>query len=181
MKPLPLDFAPRSVQRTLHATPLVWWFLLAAGLLLCLSAAFAITRLSDQQKQFQHQQRLQQEKHASAPAASKQAVIAPAQATAVNNAVMQLNLPWRDLHEAIEQGTPKDVALLSLDPDPATRSLRIIAETRSSDAMLAYVEKLKQQPFFVSAVLVKHEVNEQDPNQALRFQVDAQWTNRRQP
>ncbi len=181
MKPLPLDFAPNSLQRTLHSTPLGWWFLLVAGLLLCLSAGVAITRLSDQQKQFQHQQRLQEEKRTAAPAVNGQAAIPAAQATAVNSAIMQLNLPWRDLHEAIEQGTPADVALLSLDPDPATRSLRIVAETRSSEAMLAYVEKLKQQPLFVSAVLVKHEVNEQDPNRALRFQVDAQWTNRRQP
>ncbi len=83
--------------------------------------------------------------------------------------------------EAIEQGTPATIALLSLDPDPATRTLRIVAEARTSDAMLGFVELLKQQPFFSSAVLVKHEVSDQDPNQPLRFQVDVQWTNRRMP
>ena len=29
--------------------------------------------------------------------------------------------------------------------------------------------------FFASVVLIKHEVNEQDPNKPLRFQFEAQW------
>lgn len=181
MKPLQLDFAPASVRRTLHTTPAAWWWLLLAAVLLCVSAGLAIARLSQQQRQLQAQQRLQDERRAAAPVQAAQAAIAPDQASAVNGAVMQLNLPWRDLHEAIEQGTPATIALLSLDPDPATRTLRIGAEARNSDAMLGFVEMLKQQPFFTSAVLVKHEVSEQDPNQALRFQVDVQWTSRRMP
>jgi Tfp pilus assembly protein PilN len=181
MKPLQLDFAPASVRRTLHTTALGWWLLLAASFVLCLSAGLAIAKLSHQQQQRQSQQRLQDEKRAAAPLKAAQAAIAPAQAIAVNGAIMQLNLPWRDLHEAIEQGTPGTIALLSLDPDPAARTLRIVAEARNSDAMLGYVELLKQQPFFTSAVLVKHEVSEQDPNQPLRFQIDVQWANRRMP
>jgi Tfp pilus assembly protein PilN len=181
MKPLQLDFAPPSVRRTLHTTPAAWWLLLAAAILLCVSAGLAFAKLSHQQRQQEAQQRLQEQRRAAAPVQAPQAAIPQAQATAVNNAVMQLNLPWRDLHEAIEQGTPATVALLSLDPDPAARTLRIVAEARNSDAMLGFVEMLKQQPFFTSAALVKHEVSEQDPNQALRFQVDVQWTNRRMP
>ncbi len=181
MKPLQLDFAPSSARRLLHATPAAWWLLLAASIVLCLSAGLAIARLSQQHKQLQSQQRLQEERRAAAPVQAAQPAIAPAQATAVNGAVMQLNLPWRDLHEAIEQGTPATIALLSLDPDPATRTLRIVGEARNSDAMLGYVELLKQQAFFASAALVKHEVSEQDPNQPLRFQIDVQWSTRRMP
>ncbi len=181
MKPLSLDFAPAGLRRALHTTPAVWWLLLVAGIVLCVSGGLAYARLSQQQQQLQTQQRLQDERRAQAPVKAAQAAIPPDQATAVNGAVMQLNLPWRDLHEAIEQGTPATIALLSLDPDPAARTLRIVAEARNSDAMLGFVEMLKQQPFFTSAVLVKHEVNEQDPNQSLRFQVDVAWTNRRMP
>jgi Tfp pilus assembly protein PilN len=181
MKPLQLDFAPQGLRRTLHTTPAAWWLLLVAGAVLCVSAGLAFAKLSHQQRQLQTQQRLQDERLARAPVQAAQAAIALTQATAVNSAVMQLNLPWRDLHEAIEQGTPATVALLSLDPDPTARTLRIVAEARSTDAMLGFVEMLKQQPFFTSAVLVKHEVNEQDPNHALRFQVDVQWTSRRMP
>jgi Tfp pilus assembly protein PilN len=181
MKPLQLDFAPASMRRTLHKTHSGWWALALIGLLLCLSAAFAIARLSNQQRQDHAQRRLQDLQRASAPVAASRSAIAPDQATAVNAAVMQLNLPWRDLHEAVEQGTPATIALLSLDPDPAKRTLRILAEARDSAAMLAYVEQLKQQPFFVGAVLVKHEVAEQDPARPLRFQIDVQWTGRRMP
>lgn len=181
MKPILINFAPASMQRTLHATPAGWWVLALAGALLCLSAGVAITRLSTQQRTIQAQQRLQEERRAAAPAQAARPAIAQDQATAVNAAIMRLNLPWRDLHEAVEQGTPATIALLSLDPDPQARTLRIVAEARNSDAMLAYVEQLKQQPFFVGAVLVKHEVNEQDPNHVLRFQVDVQWTGRRMP
>jgi Tfp pilus assembly protein PilN len=181
MKPLQLDFAPPGLRRTLHTTPAAWWLLLVASVVLCVSAGLAFARLSHQTQQLHMQQRLQDERRAQAPVQAAQAAIPAAQATAVNSAVMQLNLPWRDLNEAIEQGTPATIALLSLDPDPTARTLRIVAEARTSDAMLGFVEMLKQQPFFTSAVLVKHEVNEQDPNQALRFQVDVQWTNRRMP
>lgn len=181
MKPLHINFAPASMHRTLHATPAGWWLLALVGLLLCVSAGIAIAKLSTQQRTLQAQQRLQEQRRAAAPAQAARPAIAQEQASAVNAAIMRLNLPWRDLHEAVEQGTPSTIALLSLDPDPQARTLRIMAEARNSDAMLAYVEQLKQQPFFVSAVLVKHEFNEQDPNQVLRFQVDVQWTGRRMP
>ncbi len=181
MKPLHIDFAAPSLRRALHTAPAGWWWLALAGVLLCVSAGLAFVKLSQQQQQLQAQQRLQEQRRAQVPVKAAQAAIPLDQATAVNNAVLQLNLPWRDLHEAIEQGTPATIALLSLDPDPATRTLRIVAEARNSDAMLGFVEMLKQQPFFTSAVLVKHEVSEQDPSQPLRFQVDVAWTNRRMP
>jgi Tfp pilus assembly protein PilN len=41
--------------------------------------------------------------------------------------------------------------------------------------MLAYVRQLGQQDWFSAVALVRHEINEQDPNRPIRFQVDAAW------
>ena len=105
----------------------------------------------------------------------KKAPIAEAQATAVNAAVAQLNIPWRDLLDAVESATPKDVALLSLEPDAHKDILRGVAEAKTSDDMLSYIEQLKKPGFFDIVVLTKHEINEQDPNKPLRFQFEAHW------
>ena len=103
-------------------------------------------------------------------------VIPDAQATAVNAATAQLNLPWRDLLDAIEAATPAHIALLALEPDAKKSSLRGTAEAKSHDTMIAYIEELKKQGFLGLVALSRHETNEQDQNKPLRFQFEAQWT-----
>ncbi len=110
------------------------------------------------------------------PVALAQPRIPEAQAAAVNAAVLQLNLPWRALHDAIGEATPATIGLLALEPDPRKRSIRITAEAKSSDDMIAYVELLKRQELFAGVTLARHEINEQDPNRPIRFQLDAEWS-----
>jgi Tfp pilus assembly protein PilN len=98
-----------------------------------------------------------------------------AQAAAVNAAVLQLNLPWRALHDAVQAGTPANIALLAMEPDARKNSVRITAEAKSSDDMIAYVEQLQKGDWFSAVLLSRHEINEQDPNRPIRFQLDAQW------
>jgi Tfp pilus assembly protein PilN len=98
-----------------------------------------------------------------------------AQAAAVNAAVLQLNLPWRALHDALQAATPANIALLALEPDAKKSSLRITAEAKSSDDMIAYVEQLQKADWFTTVALTRHEINEQDPNRPIRFQIDALW------
>ena len=57
----------------------------------------------------------------------------------------------------------------------ARRSLRITAEAKDSDDMIAYVEQLQSRNWFGAVELVRHEINEQDPNRPIRFQIDAAW------
>ncbi|UUZ49987.1 hypothetical protein LP420_07885 [Massilia sp. B-10] len=61
---------------------------------------------------------------------------------------MQLNLPWRALHDAIGAATPPEIAMLALEPDARKRTMKITAEAKSSDAMIGYVEELKKQELF---------------------------------
>jgi Tfp pilus assembly protein PilN len=109
------------------------------------------------------------------PAAMRQPPVPQAQADAVNAAILQLNLPWRALRDALQAATPPSVALLALEPDARKHTLRITAEVRGSDEMIGYVEQLQHQDWFVSVTLARHEINDQDPNHPIRFQVDAQW------
>ncbi|KAB8046963.1 hypothetical protein GCN74_28320, partial [Janthinobacterium sp. FT14W] len=113
---------------------------------------------------------------AQGPAPAPQAPIAPAQAAAVNTAILQLNLPWRDVQDALASATPPGIALLALEPDARKRVLKITAETTGSDAMVAYIAQLKQQELFGARVqLLRHEINALDPNKPLRFQLEAHW------
>ncbi|MYM41685.1 hypothetical protein [Duganella qianjiadongensis] len=178
MKALNIDFAPASVRRTLfHTHPAVW--LLAAGAaLLCASAALAGWQMSKQQQA--RAAELEQIRQRAAalmqrPREVTQVSIAPAQAQFVNGAIGQLNLPWRELQDAVAAATPRQIALLALEPEPRKQLLKLTAEARSADDMVTYVAQLKQQELFASVTLLLHEINEQDPNRPLRFQVEAIW------
>ena len=181
MKSMHIDFAPRSLRRTVyHLHPAV----LAAGvagLLLCAGAALTGWKLVEQQREREHELRHRQERAAvlsAAPKAVSKTAIPEAQAASVNGAIMQLNLPWRALQDAVASATPRTVALVALEPDPRKKTLKITAETKTSDDMVSYVEELKQQELFSSVVLTRHEINEQDANRPLRFQLEAVWVAR---
>lgn len=179
MKRLPIDFAPPSVQRTLYRTGMGAWLLVFVALLLWLGAAFLGWRLLVQQ-QADEARLAAAATRARAPVvvavASAQPKISEVQAAAVNAAVMQLNLPWRALHDAIGAATPPTIAMLALEPDARKRSMKITAEAKTSDAMIAYVEELKRQELFAGVVLTRHEINDQDANRPIRFQIEAEWT-----
>lgn len=178
MKAIRIDFAPSSWRRTLYRAGPLAWSMALVGVLLCAAGATLGWRL------------LQQQRHDSAELAaaltrSKAPVSVPvavrpripdAQAASVNAAVMQLNLPWRALHDAIGEATPASIALLALEPDARKRSIRLTAEAKTSDEMIAYVEQLKRQEMFTAVTLTRHEINEQDPNRPIRFQLDAEWS-----
>ena len=178
MKPLRIDFAAPGWRGGLfHLHPA----LLAAavlGLLLCLGAAFAAWQLVSGQRGHAAQARHEQERQAylarAIPALPK-ILILPAQAAAVNRAILHLNLPWRELKDAVAAATPATVALLALEPDPKKHLLKLTAEAETSDDMIAYIQELKAQEFFSDVLLTRHEINAEGTHQPIRFQIEAQW------
>jgi len=179
MKRVQIDFAPRSLRRTLLRTPPRSAGYLAAVAALCFTTVMTFSRYQEDQAELAALQgALAARNHAARPlpvAATPKAAVPEAQARAVNDAVMRLNLPWRDVFEAVRAATPNSVALLALEPDAKRRTLRITAEARSSDDMLAYVARMQEQSWFGTVSLTRHEIAEQDPNRPLRFQLTAQW------
>lgn len=177
MKRVRIDFAPSGLRRTLLRAPLAARVAAIAALALC---AFALVQVLDYREAREEvdAQLAALQARAAVPMAVPAAPRAPVgeqEALAVNAAIAQLNLPWRALHDAVRAATPPNVALLALEPDARKRLLRITAEAKNSDDMLAYVGRLEREAWFGSVTLVRHEVVEQDPNRPLRFQLDAAW------
>lgn len=177
MKRVRIDFAPPGLRRTLFHTRAGWGPAVAA-LALCMPVAVGGWRYHQQARAYDAQvAMLRARAHVpvATPVALRQPPLPEAQANAVNAAILQLNLPWRALHDAVRAATPPSVALLALEPDAKKHTLRITAETRASDGMIDYVRSLREQEGFASVTLARHEIVELDPNHPVRFQVDAQW------
>ncbi|MCE3264619.1 MAG: hypothetical protein K0R43_3698 [Pseudoduganella sp.] len=181
MKPMQIDFARRSWRRALYRAHPAMLLAGAAGAALLLAGVVLGMQASQQQAARDEALRVQQRKLAAAvraPVRQPETAIPEAQAAAVNAAVLQLNLPWRRLQDAVAAANSPAVALLALDPDPRKQTLKITAEAKNADDMVGYIEQLKQQEFFTGAALLRHETNDQDPNRPLRFQVEVQWRTR---
>lgn len=180
MKRTNIDFAPRTLRRALFRVPPRFAGFLFATAMLCFVLVSQLRQYQEEREGLEAlQAAIAARSKAVRPlpvAAQPQFSVPEAQAQAVNDAIMQLNLPWRDLVEAVGAATPTNVALLALEPDAKRRTLRITAETRNSDDMLAYVAKMQEQGWFASVALVRHEIAEQEPNRPLRFQLSAQWS-----
>lgn len=178
LKPLRIDFAPPSLARTWFHASRPARALAGLALILAVVAGVQAWRLMEQRRVDAEQVARVVQRHAApvqaAPTQAKVTVSIP-QAAAVNAAVLQLNLPWRTLHDAINAATPSTVALLALEPDARKHLVRITAEARGSDDMIAYIEQLQQQTWFTNVALTHHETNDVDPNKPVRFQIEAQW------
>lgn len=179
MKRLDIDFAPTGVRRALYRTGLRTWALVALLFALSVVIGFLGYRLVAQQKADEaalNAARVRARAPVVVAVALRPPAISAPQAAAVNAAVLQLNLPWRALHDAIGAATPPSIALLALEPDARKGTMRITAEAKSSDDMIAYIESIKQQELFASVTLARHEINDQDANRPIRFQLDAAWS-----
>ena len=178
MSRLLIDFAPRTPLAVAYRLPLWAWPVLLLGLLAALGAGLLLWSLSQQAEVVQQRLVVFQERADQLVDKPRRAVkvsISPAQAATINKAVRQLNLPWSDLLDALEGATSQNVALLEIHPEAATRRLLGVAEARSSDEMIRYVERLKSQHLFGAIVITSHQVNDQNPNKPMRFEFAATW------
>jgi Tfp pilus assembly protein PilN len=178
MPSLHTDFAPNSFKRSLSQMSPTVWLLSIVGLLLCAAAGInAFSSIQQQHKLAAAIQQIEtkQTERMLHQIPQKDWAIPDTQAAAVTNAIEQLNLPWRDVWDAIEAATPPGVALLSIEPDAKKQIVKGMAEAKTGYEMLAYIEQLKKQEFLGRVVLTKHEINEQDMNKPYRFQFEAQW------
>ena len=92
------------------------------------------------------------------------------------NAVMsELDLPWGALFDSIEYASSHDVALLSIQPDPSSRKMRIGGEAKNIPARLDFVGALAREPALKDAHLLKYEIKRDDPHRPVTFFVSASW------
>jgi Tfp pilus assembly protein PilN len=179
MTHMQIDFAAPCLRRTLFRLHPALLIVAVLGALLCIGAAWAGYRISAQLLAHEAQTRRVAERAAAASAKQRARAsatpISLQQAEAINAAILHLNLPWRELQDALAAATPPSVALLTLEPDAARQVLKIGAEVKSSDDMIAYIGLLRAQDLFGDVRLTRHEVNERDANRPLRFVLEARW------
>lgn len=65
--------------------------------------------------------------------------------------------------------------MLAIDPDAAQGRIRITAEARRHEAMLAYLQRLGQGAVLRDAVLIEHRVQRQLAERPVRFSLSATW------
>ena len=111
MNRIDIEFAPLSVPRVLRRTRTASWLFLLTTIALWAFIAITALKLNHQRnvnannlsKVMQDAQRRLDAQNARKQAISK-VTIPEAQVNAVNKAIEQLNLPWRDLFNAIKAG-----------------------------------------------------------------------------
>lgn len=92
------------------------------------------------------------------------------------NAVLdQLNLPWEELFDSIEHAATEDIALLSLQPNFANRTLRLNGEAKSMQELLEFVEALEREAVFENVHLLNYKIKQDNPHRPIIFLLHAAW------
>lgn len=92
-----------------------------------------------------------------------------------NEVLNQITLPWDKLFQALEWSSGKDVALLAMEPDAEKHEVKISGEAKNIPAVMSYLRHLSEQPIFTSVYLQSHQVQQQSPEQPVRFALIATW------
>ncbi|AZQ50622.1 hypothetical protein [Burkholderia cenocepacia] len=112
------------------------------------------------------------QQHIAKPPPSPAARLAEKQSQAV---LRELTVPWQTLFSIVEDYPGHDVALIGIDQNPAQGQIRITAEAKDPDAMIAYLKYLQTSVVLREATLNGHLVEENVAGKPVRFQITAVW------
>jgi hypothetical protein len=89
--------------------------------------------------------------------------------------VERLGLPWTKLFAALESAATDQVALLAIEPDTKSGTVKISGDSKDYLAALGYVLNLSQAEALSNVQLVRHEVKQNDPQRPVAFSISAAW------
>jgi hypothetical protein len=92
-----------------------------------------------------------------------------------SSVIEQLSFPWNKLFQAIEENSGEDMALLSIQPDLAARTVMLDAESRNWSGMVSYIKRLEEDRFFSNVHVVSHQTQQSDPQRPVRFKLSCTW------
>jgi len=75
----------------------------------------------------------------------------------------------------VEGAAGKDVALLAIQPDKHKGEVVIGGEAKDVAAMLNYMRRLNDARQLSEVVLLSHQIEQQDPQKPVRFNLSAKW------
>ncbi|MDW3685655.1 hypothetical protein RA280_28745 [Cupriavidus sp. CV2] len=172
MPPLKIDFSRRPA--TLAPSGVV--LLMLAGLMLLLSArALWLVYQDNDRARTQFEIAAREEtssKHLPKTAPTPAAKLAEKQGEAI---LRELTVPWQSLLSIVEDYPARDVALIGIDQSPAQSQIRITAEAKDVDGMIAYLKYLQGSVLLHEAVLSGHLIETNVPGTPVRFQIVAVW------
>jgi len=122
-------------------------------------------------------QLLQQQKQRISPRAASTRVtqVTQQEVKQAREIISWLNLPWEPVFDSLELAASKDVALLSLQPNAASRAIRISGEAKNLQGLVEYVEALEREPVFKNAHLVNYRVRQDHPQRPVNFLIALTW------
>jgi len=97
------------------------------------------------------------------------------EAALARDTVERLGLPWTKLFAALESAANDQVALLAIEPDTKTGTVKISGDSKDYLSALAYVLNLSQADALSHVQLVRHEVKQNDPQRPVAFSISAAW------
>ena len=164
MQRIELDFIRRA-QRSRWAGRV----LLAVALGLAGDMAFSYASLLRSVKENESiVARAQPGKPPAAPASAEEVALA-------RDTVERLALPWPKLFSALEAAASDQVALLAIEPDTKSGTVKISGDSKDYLAALGYVLNLSQADTLSHVQLVRHEVRQNDPQRPVSFSISAAW------
>jgi hypothetical protein len=83
----------------------------------------------------------------------------------------QLAYSWQPAFDALAAARSSKVALVSLEAVQAKAQLKLVAEARKLADAVAFIEALQQQPGIRRASLTQHEVQADDAQKPVRFNI----------
>ena len=89
--------------------------------------------------------------------------------------VERLALPWPKLFAALEAAASDQVALLAIEPDTKSGTVKISGDSKDYLAALGYVLNLSKADALSHVQLVRHEVKQNDPQRPVAFSITAAW------
>ncbi|MDD0974753.1 PilN domain-containing protein [Pseudomonas fontis] len=173
MRRLNLEFQPR------RQGPLTW-LPLAAGAVVLLAAVAVQQHLDSQQSALNtHLQGVEQQlgiRPRSQPALTSAQSREQAESLAqMRSLSQQLQRPWERLFSMLEGLPQDDVALLTLTPDARKGQVRISAEARDLEAMLAFHKRLEASGELRDVSLLNHEIQVKQAEHPVQFNLSASW------
>ncbi|MGE5639339.1 MAG: PilN domain-containing protein [Clostridia bacterium] len=101
--------------------------------------------------------------------------VAPEEIAAAKETMQRLSTPWDKLFAALESAASDQVALLSIEPDAKTGTVRISGDSKDYLAALTYVLNLSRADSLSHVQLARHEIKQNDPHKTVGFSVSASW------
>jgi len=99
----------------------------------------------------------------------------PEEITGAREIIQRLSTPWGALFRALEASRIGTVAISSVEPDPAERTVLVRGDAKNYLAALSFVANLRNQAALQDVRLVQHETHAQPSERPLQFTVSASW------